>query len=172
MSTRRNFLQNAGLLTGGSVLASALGNESFAYFKNSIMPSDRVNIGVIGLNGMGWANAATAMRLPGVVIAALCDIDTTVIDGRIAESWRTTSNVDIASMADKVLSELDSVEKIELMLDFLREMGNSNAIAGSYFMCSVYLGEILKNSIGGEWVYVVGNKKIALKVKDEFISPE
>ncbi|MEY3508097.1 MAG: hypothetical protein RIR44_1329, partial [Bacteroidota bacterium] len=85
MSTRRNFLQNAGLLTGGSVLASALGNESFAYFKNSIMPSDRVNIGVIGLNGMGWANASTAMRLPGVVIAALCDIDTTVIDGRIAE---------------------------------------------------------------------------------------
>jgi hypothetical protein len=53
MSTRRNFLQNAGLLTGGSVLASALGNESFAYFKNNIMPSDRVNIGGMGLNGMG-----------------------------------------------------------------------------------------------------------------------
>ena len=55
MSTRRNFLQNAGLLTGGSVLASALGNESFAYFKNSVMPSDRVNIGVIGFkwHGMG-----------------------------------------------------------------------------------------------------------------------
>ena len=97
MSTSRNFLQNAGLLTGGSVLASALGNESFAYFKNNIMPSDRVNIGVIGLNGMGWANAATAMRLPGVVIAALCDIDTTVIDGRIAEL--KSKNVDTSKIA-------------------------------------------------------------------------
>ena len=97
MSTRRDFLQNAGLLTGGSVLASALGNQSFAYFKNSVMPSDRVNIGVIGLNGMGWANAATAMRLPGVVIAALCDIDTTVIDGRIAEL--KSKNIDTSKIA-------------------------------------------------------------------------
>lgn len=72
----------------------------------------------------------------------------------------------------KLEKNLDSVEKIELMLDFLREMGNSNAIAGSYFMCSVYLGEILKNSIGGEWVYSVDNEKIALKVNNEFIFPE
>lgn len=65
-----------------------------------------------------------------------------------------------------------SVEKIELMLDFLKEMGDRAAIAGSYFMGGVYLGEILKNSIGGQWVYVIDNKKIALKLKDEFIFPE
>ena len=85
MSSRRNFIQTAGLLTGGTLLSSAFNNPTFAYFKNNTMPSDRFNIGVIGLNGMGWADATAAMRVPGVVITALCDIDQTVIDGRIAE---------------------------------------------------------------------------------------
>lgn len=97
MSTRRNFLHHAGLLTGGAVIANAMNNKAFAYFNNNIMPSDRFNIGVIGLNGMGWANASAAMKVPGVVIAALCDIDQSVIDVRIAEL--KAKNIDTKNIA-------------------------------------------------------------------------
>jgi predicted dehydrogenase len=110
MSTRRKFLHHAGLITGGTVLATAMNNKAFAYFNNNIMPSDRFNIGVIGLNGMGWANASAAMKVPGVVISALCDIDQSVIAGRIAELKSKnidTKNIAIFSDYRKLLAHKD-----------------------------------------------------------------
>ena len=49
------------------------------------MPSDQVNIGVIGVNGMGWSNMLSAIKIPGVNVAAICDVDQTVLDKRMAE---------------------------------------------------------------------------------------
>lgn len=67
MSSRRKFLQNTSLLTAGAILTSS--------FSNSFMPSDQVRIGVIGINGMGWSNLTAALKVPGVVVAAICDVD-------------------------------------------------------------------------------------------------
>lgn len=68
--------------------------------------------------------------------------------------------------------DLQSIELLESMLDFLKEKGDGVAISNSYFMAGVYLGEIIKKSIGGEWVYVIENKEIALKIENEFIFPQ
>lgn len=92
MATRKQFLQHAGLLTAGSLLASALDNQVFAIFKNRIAPSDQVNIGVIGLNGMGWSNLQAALKVPGVNLVALCDIDKNVIDKRLADLAKLNVN--------------------------------------------------------------------------------
>jgi predicted dehydrogenase len=85
MSHRRNFIKQASALVGGVTILSALDNASFAIFKTRVSPADQVNIGAIGINGMGWANVVSALKLPGVNLVALCDVDKNVIDKRLGE---------------------------------------------------------------------------------------
>ena len=56
MNSRRKFMQNSAALVGGSLLVSAMENNAFAIFKNRVMPSDQLNIGLVGAKGMGFAN--------------------------------------------------------------------------------------------------------------------
>lgn len=85
MSSRKRFLQQASMLTAGSMLASSLSNDVFAIFKNRIAPSDQLNIGAIGINGMGWTDVLSILKIPGVNLVALCDIDNNVLDRRMGE---------------------------------------------------------------------------------------
>ena len=79
-------MQKSALLAGGTVLASALDNHAFAIFKrNRLAPSDQLNIGAIGVNGMGWANTMSALKVPGVNLIAICDVDKNVIDARMKD---------------------------------------------------------------------------------------
>jgi len=85
MSDRRRFLQQSSAILGGATLLSALDNKAFAIIKNRFPAADQVNIGAIGINGMGWANVTSALKVPGVNIVALCDVDSNVIDKRMAD---------------------------------------------------------------------------------------
>ena len=85
MSSRRKFLQQSSMFMGAGALSSVLGDDVFAIFKNRIMPSDQLNVGAIGINGMGWANVKAALKLAGVNLVAVCDVDKNVIDKRLAE---------------------------------------------------------------------------------------
>lgn len=85
MSSRRKFLEQSSLLLGAGTIVSALDNNAFAIFKNKIAPSDQLNIGAIGINGMGWANVNAALKVPGVNLVALCDVDRNVLDKRMGE---------------------------------------------------------------------------------------
>ena len=85
MSSRRNFITNTAALAGGSMLLSALDNKAFAIFKNRVSPNDQINIGAIGIKGMGWANVNAALKVPGVNLVALCDVDQNVLDERMGE---------------------------------------------------------------------------------------
>jgi hypothetical protein len=85
MSSRRKFIHNTAAMVGGGLLLSALDNNAFAILKNRISPSDQLNIGVIGINGMGWADLTAALKIPGVNLVALCDIDKNVIDKRLGD---------------------------------------------------------------------------------------
>jgi predicted dehydrogenase len=83
MNSRRDFLQKSALVAGGSLLASALDNKAFAIFKSRVMPSDQLNIGAIGINGMGWSDVTSALKVPGVNLVAICDVDKNVMDRRM-----------------------------------------------------------------------------------------
>jgi predicted dehydrogenase len=85
MSGRRNFLQQTATLAGAGLLLPAFDNKAFSYFRGKVMPSDQVNIGVIGINGMGWSNMSSAIKIPGVNLVAVCDVDQAVIDKRMKE---------------------------------------------------------------------------------------
>ena len=52
------------------------------HFQNQpqdISSNDQINIGSIGINGMGWANTLKAIEVPGVNLVAVCDVDQNVI---------------------------------------------------------------------------------------------
>ena len=85
MPDRRKFLQNSASLLAGSMLISSFDNNAFSIFKNRISPSDQLNIGAIGIKGMGWANVTAALKVPGVNLVAICDVDQSVIDQRLGE---------------------------------------------------------------------------------------
>jgi len=85
MNSRRDFLQKSAIIAGGSLLASTFNNQAFAIFKNRIMPSDQLNIGAVGINGMGWADVTAALKVPGVNLVAICDVDKNVMDKRMAD---------------------------------------------------------------------------------------
>ncbi|MGN6618473.1 MAG: Gfo/Idh/MocA family protein [Ilyomonas sp.] len=110
MGNRRSFLQQSSALVGGGVLVSALDNQAFAIFKNKIMPSDQINIAAIGINGMGFADLSAALKIPGVNLVALCDVDKNVLDKRLADLQKNnidTSKVKTYDDYRKVLDNKD-----------------------------------------------------------------
>jgi predicted dehydrogenase len=69
--TRRRLLQAtvpAALAAPSIVSASALGRAG------QTPPSDRINLGIIGVNGMGRGNLANCAKHPDVVVTAICDV--------------------------------------------------------------------------------------------------
>ena len=62
--SRRNLL----LSVPAIVPASALGRGG------AVAPSDRINLGIIGVNGMGRSNLANCARHPDVAVTAICDV--------------------------------------------------------------------------------------------------
>ena len=93
MPDRRRFLQESATLVAGSTLFS-----SFGVFKNTIGPNDQLNIGAIGINGMGWSNLTAALKVPGVNVIALCDVDKNVLDKRLADLSKM--NIDTTTYGD------------------------------------------------------------------------
>jgi len=83
---RRDFVVNSALATGALALpfGSALGKSSG---KN-----DKLQIGVIGCNGMGWANTDSLLKMDDVDLVALCDVDRSVTDRRLQDYKKQRSN--------------------------------------------------------------------------------
>jgi predicted dehydrogenase len=80
MTTRRVFLKNTALTTAGLALAPALSSAL-----TGCAPSDRINVGLIGCNGMGFADLTAFLDHSQVECLALCDIDESVLNGRAAD---------------------------------------------------------------------------------------
>src|SRR5690606_10030378 len=85
MSTRRRFIHAAGHALAGAGLASVLPINLLAGHKRRVAQNDRINVGVIGANGMGWSDARSFMKIPEVNIVAIADVDENVIAKRVQE---------------------------------------------------------------------------------------
>jgi predicted dehydrogenase len=80
MTTRRTFIKNTAVTTAAIGLAPA-----FSSALAGCAPSDRINIGLIGCNGMGFADLSAFLEHPQVECTALCDIDESVLNKRAAD---------------------------------------------------------------------------------------
>ncbi len=85
MPDRRKFLQQSSTLLGGAALTSMMNKPGFNILPAGMSPADQLNIGAIGINGMGWANVNSALKVPGVNLVALCDVDKNVLDNRMKD---------------------------------------------------------------------------------------
>ena len=83
MSSRRKFLTNSSMLALGGFALQSFNTQNFSRIITSA--ADQINIGVIGIKGMGWANTMSILKIAGVNLAALCDVDQSVLDDRLKE---------------------------------------------------------------------------------------
>ena len=78
MKPRRKFIKQLGAAT------LATGISKIAQSTNS-MPSkeaERIQVGLVGCRGMGWADLSSMLKNEGVQCAALCDVDENILNKR------------------------------------------------------------------------------------------
>ena len=92
---RRIFIKKSAL--GIAALHIPFGNSVLA--SNIIGANNRVNVGVIGCNGMGWANTKSILKNDDIQLIAICDVDQNVIDKRM-EVMSKISNHKITTYSD------------------------------------------------------------------------
>jgi hypothetical protein len=82
-NSRRRFLQQIGatsLATAASPFASfatqAKAEERILHYERNISANDKIRIGVIGYGVQGHFDLDTALKVPGVELAGICDLYT------------------------------------------------------------------------------------------------
>ena len=80
MTSRRDFLKNSGSTSVGIGLAA-----SFTGAMASCAPSDKIRVGLVGCNGMGFSDLSAFLANPQVECIALCDIDESVLNKRASD---------------------------------------------------------------------------------------
>ncbi len=77
--SRREFLAAAAAVAAPTILpAKALGREGTA-------PSEKISLGIIGVNGMGRANLANCAQYDDVVVTGICDVWQRRLDDAVAQ---------------------------------------------------------------------------------------
>ncbi|SHM86537.1 Predicted dehydrogenase [Chitinophaga jiangningensis] len=103
-NSRRSFIRSASALVAGASLLHTLPLRAIA-------PSDKIRIGAIGINGMGWSDLTALLKNPEVEVVALCDVDKNVLDKRIAELAK--QNINVKGYADyRKLLEDKSIDAV------------------------------------------------------------
>ncbi len=77
-------------MAGGIFMAPAF--LKAAYRPTRISPNDKLQIGVIGCKGMGWSDTISLLKMNDVDVVAICDVDTNVIESRLADYAKLRSN--------------------------------------------------------------------------------
>lgn len=77
-STRRKFIKTASVLAAGSVLPL----EALTATRTSVSAIDKIQVGLIGANGMGFNDLDSFLKNPEIECVALCDIDRNVLNRR------------------------------------------------------------------------------------------
>ncbi len=81
---RRQFLQSTSTYLAGAGIATMLPRD-LVNLQKMVSANEQVNIGLIGVKGMGWSNLNAILKDPRAKCLALCDVDKTVLDGRVGE---------------------------------------------------------------------------------------
>lgn len=85
---RRTFIS----ATGAAVAGSLFYHPAVSSVSKRIAASDKINIGVIGCNGMGWANTSSLLRINEVDLIGICDVDANVIKKRLTDHSKIRTN--------------------------------------------------------------------------------
>lgn len=95
LKERRTFIKKSAL--SAAALHLPFGSNLFA--SDIIGANNRLKIGVIGCNGMGWTNTNSILKNKDVQLIGLCDVDQNVVDRR-ANEMKKKSDHPIATYSD------------------------------------------------------------------------
>ncbi|NQT02658.1 MAG: twin-arginine translocation signal domain-containing protein, partial [Planctomycetes bacterium] len=84
--TRRNFMKHS--------LAAGVGLTMASPFSRVRGANDVVRVGVIGINSRGGSHIKEFREISGVRVAALCDVDSRVLESRAKPFKDRNENVD------------------------------------------------------------------------------
>ena len=84
--TRRRFIQDSSKAIVGMSATASLGPLS-----RRVAASDKIVVGVIGCNGMGFSDLRSLLKIDEVECGALCDVDENVLNERASAVETTTS---------------------------------------------------------------------------------
>lgn len=82
---RRDFLKSTSTAFAAASVLGLTPWEAIANERRRVPFSDKINVGVIGINGMGWADLQSMMKIAQVNPVAVCDVDQNVIGKRVGE---------------------------------------------------------------------------------------
>lgn len=85
MGTRRQFIRQGSLYTVGLGTSLFFPTEILATIRKTISPNDKIHVGLIGCNGMGFANLTSILKNSEVEVVALCDVDENVLRTKTAD---------------------------------------------------------------------------------------
>lgn len=108
--SRRKFIQ----LLSGTALATAVPFDTWANKKviTEVAPSDKVRVALIGVNGVGFDNLTSHLKLPDVDCVALCDIDQNILNTRAAEVTKSTGKAPALYTDFRKLYEAKDVDAV------------------------------------------------------------
>ncbi|TCS85504.1 putative dehydrogenase [Anseongella ginsenosidimutans] len=73
------------MLAGFAGASAILPMELLAGMRRTVAPADRINVGLIGCNGMGFADLSSMLKRSEANCIALCDVDQNVLSQRTAD---------------------------------------------------------------------------------------
>jgi predicted dehydrogenase len=82
MFTRRKFISGSLAVAAGTGILTAMSKPAFAGWKGA---NEKLVAGVIGINGMGFADLRAFLNQPDTECGAICDVDENVLNARAAE---------------------------------------------------------------------------------------
>ena len=83
---RRNFVRKTSALMATGALAPSVMSAP------RISSLEKLQIGVIGCKGMGWADTKSMLKMDDVDLIGICDVDQSVIDERLVEYAELRTN--------------------------------------------------------------------------------
>ncbi|MDX2070036.1 MAG: Gfo/Idh/MocA family oxidoreductase [Haliscomenobacter sp.] len=75
MKTRRTFIKNTATALGGLGLMEFLPLEAIVAIRKAVAPSDKINVGLIGVKNQGFNNIRAFLKINDVNLTAICDVD-------------------------------------------------------------------------------------------------
>lgn len=85
MYSRRSFLKTGTLGVSATAASLVVPASLWATPKRILGANNRLRLGLIGCNGMGFSNLTSFMRQQDVEVVALCDVDRNVLERRQAD---------------------------------------------------------------------------------------
>ncbi|WP_420319945.1 Gfo/Idh/MocA family protein [Flagellimonas sp.] len=85
MENRRNFIKRNALLMGSMAASSLFPLDLLAAIRKPVGANDRINVGLIGCKGMGFANLTSMLKMSEINVLGLCDVDENVLNQRVAD---------------------------------------------------------------------------------------